>query len=109
MVVLLEDQPNIRAILDTLAAPATDRPDVGAWQQQVRRLVEATLDTLPAHYGDVLEWKYVDGLSVNEIAGRLHVGPKAAESLLTRARSAFREAIAALVDSPDALLSLREN
>ena len=109
MVVLLEDQPNVRAILDTLAAPATDRPDVGAWQLQVRRLVEATLDTLPAHYGDVLEWKYVDGLSLKEIAGRLQVGPKAAESLLGRARSAFREAIAAVVDAPDALLPPREN
>lgn len=109
MVVLLEDQPNVRAILDTLAAPARDQPDVGAWQQQVRRLIEATLDALPANYGDVLEWKYVDGLSVNEIAGRLQVGPKAAESLLGRARSAFREAISAVVDAPDALLPPREH
>jgi DNA-directed RNA polymerase specialized sigma24 family protein len=36
--------------------------------------------------------KYVEGLSVMEIAQRLGVGTKAAESLLTRARTAFRDA-----------------
>ena len=51
---------------------------------------------MPKHYGDILEWKYVDGLSVADIAARLGVGPKAAESLLTRARNAFRERMTAL-------------
>jgi DNA-directed RNA polymerase specialized sigma24 family protein len=35
------------------------------------------------------------GLSVEEIAERLGLGPKAAESLLSRARQAFREGFAA--------------
>jgi RNA polymerase sigma-70 factor, ECF subfamily len=96
-VVLLEDQPNARAILEALAAPAEDQPEAGAWQEQVHRLVEATLDALPGHYGDVLEWKYIDGLSVKEIAGRLSLGDKAAESLLSRARESFREAIAGMI------------
>jgi DNA-directed RNA polymerase specialized sigma24 family protein len=52
------------------------------------------LDQLPTRYGDALEWKYGEGLSVKEIATRLGVGPKAAESLLTRARQAFRDAFA---------------
>jgi DNA-directed RNA polymerase specialized sigma24 family protein len=42
----------------------------------------------------VLEWKYIHGLSVDEIAERLDVGYKATESLLTRAREAFRDAFA---------------
>jgi RNA polymerase sigma-70 factor (ECF subfamily) len=54
--------------------------------------VQATLDHLPGRYGQVLEWKYIQGLSVDEIATRLGVGYKAAESLLTRARGAFRDA-----------------
>jgi DNA-directed RNA polymerase specialized sigma24 family protein len=62
----------------------------------VGALVRLTLDQLPARYGDALEWKYVEGLSVKEIAVRLGVGPKAAESLLTRARQAFRDAFATL-------------
>ena len=102
-VVLLEDQPNVRAILEALAAPAGDEPDTGAWRQQVHRLVEATLDSLPGHYGEVLEWKYLDGRSVQEIAGRLKLGPKAAESLLTRAREAFRDALTNLAGAADEL------
>ena len=73
------------------------------------RLIQATLDNLPAHYGDVLEWKYVDGMSVKEIAAQLSVGPKAAESMLTRARTAFREAIATITGSADVLPRLIES
>jgi len=96
-VVLLEDQPNARAILESLAAPESEQPEAGAWRADLQRLVAATLDALPGHYGDVLEWKYVDGLSVKEIAERLALGDKAAESLLTRARESFREAIAGMI------------
>jgi len=96
-VVLLEDQPDARAILESLAAPASDQPEIGAWHLQLRRIVEATLDALPGHYGEVLEWKYIDGLSVQEIAERLTLGPKAAESLLTRARESFRNAITGMI------------
>ncbi len=102
-VVLLEDQPNVRAILEAFVAPAADQPDLSAWQRDVRRLVQATVDTLPEHYSEILEWKYVDGMSVQEIASQLNVGAKAAESLLMRARQAFREAILALAETPDAL------
>ncbi len=103
-VVLLEDQPNVRAILEALAAPVGDAPEAGAWRAQLHRLVEATLDALPGHYAEVLEWKYVDGLTVREIAARLGSGEKAAESLLTRARGAFRDAIAELGGSAEELL-----
>jgi RNA polymerase sigma-70 factor (ECF subfamily) len=96
-VVLLEDQPNARAILESLAAPAADEPETGAVRAQVHRIVAATLDALPGHYGEALEWKYIDGLSVREIAERLSVGEKAAESLLTRARESFRDAIAGMI------------
>jgi len=96
-VVLLEDRPDARAILESLAASAADEPETGALREQVHRIVEATLDALPGRYGEALEWKYIDGLSVREIAGRLSLGEKAAESLLTRARESFREAIAGLI------------
>ena len=38
-----------------------------------------------------LEWKYIDKLSVREIAERLDVTEKAAESMLFRGRREFRE------------------
>lgn len=100
---LLEDHPDLRVILESLAAPIADEPETGVWQLQLRRLVEATLDALPSHYGDVLEWKYVDGLSVREIAERLELGGKAAESLLGRAREAFRSTITDLVGTASEL------
>ena len=102
-VTLLEDHPNARAILESLAAPVSDEPETGVWRDQVHRIVEATLDSLPGRYGEVLEWKYIDGLSVAEIASRLDVGAKAAESLLTRARAAFRDAIVELFGAADDL------
>jgi RNA polymerase sigma-70 factor (ECF subfamily) len=99
----LEDLPDLRAVLDAITAPAVERPEVAAWQDDMRRLIQATVDVLPARYGDVLEWKYVDGLPVQEIARRLAIGPKAAESLLTRAREAFRAAMLEMVVTQDAL------
>ena len=91
-----EDSEEIRAALDLLGTPDLDDPLRATLRAEVGRIVQLILDHLPGRYGDVLEWKYVQGLSVNEIAARLHVGPKAAESLLTRARDAFREGFATL-------------
>ena len=93
---LVEDVPDVRAALESLAAASGDQPDERIRRGELARLVRVTLDILPDRYGDALEWKYIDELSVQEIAARLNVGPKAAESLLTRARQAFRDGFAAL-------------
>ena len=102
-VVLFEDQPKLRVILDSFAASPVDHPETSAWQRDIQLLVEATVDSLPDHYAEILEQKYIDGLSVKEIAEHMNVGAKAAESMLTRARKAFREVMVELVDAPDAL------
>jgi RNA polymerase sigma-70 factor (ECF subfamily) len=86
-----DSNATIEAILISLSAPAAEEPEQQLWQSQLIEFIQAALDCLPDHYGDVLEWKYVDGLSVNEIATKLAVGPKAAESQLSRARKAFME------------------
>ena len=92
----VEDHAHITAVLDALTAPAVEGPMNQAQARDLRRLVQAILDRLPGRYADILEWKYVEGLSVKEISARLDTGPKAAESLLTRARQAFRDALEAL-------------
>ena len=66
-------------------------PEGALARKEAARHVHATLDLLPPRYARALEWKYVERLSVKEIAERLRLGAKAAESLLTRARQAFRE------------------
>jgi RNA polymerase sigma-70 factor (ECF subfamily) len=83
--------------LDDAAQPAVGSPvrrepdpEARLLRAESARRVHMTLDLLPPHYAQALEWKYVDRLPVLEIAQRLGVGPKAAESLLSRARNAFR-------------------
>ena len=105
----LEDEPDVRAVLEAMAGPASSEPELQMWQRDVQRLVQATVDTLPDRYGDILEWKYVDGLSVDDIAQRLSIGAKAAESLLTRARVAFRDAMLAIAEVPDVLSPPRQD
>jgi RNA polymerase sigma-70 factor, ECF subfamily len=92
-VVLLDDNPEIRAALESVEAPAGDEPMHRYGNAETRRLVQSVLDRLPARYGDVLEWKYIEGRSVDEIGQLLGVGHTAAQSLLARARTAFREAL----------------
>jgi RNA polymerase sigma-70 factor (ECF subfamily) len=64
------------------------RPGPDDTAEQVARALAA----LPPHYEGVLRAKYLDGLSVQDIADRRGDSLKAIESLLTRARQAFRGA-----------------
>jgi RNA polymerase sigma-70 factor (ECF subfamily) len=88
---LAEDDPEVRAALESLLAAESSDPLLQAGREQVRETICAALDYLPAPYGDILEWKYVRDMSVTEIAARLGRSVKATESLLTRARESFRE------------------
>jgi RNA polymerase sigma-70 factor (ECF subfamily) len=67
--------------------------DIGrpAGDETAEQVARALAD-LPPHYEQVLRAKYLEGLSVQAIADRSGDSPKAVESLLTRARLAFREA-----------------
>jgi RNA polymerase sigma-70 factor (ECF subfamily) len=98
---LVEEIPEVRAALESLPSSFAERPDDVLARKELGRLVQVALDALPSHYGDALEWKYLEEAPVVEIAARLGVSPKAAESLLTRARDAFREAFSAAVRSDD--------
>ena len=93
---MLDDVPEIRQQLEALSARA-DGPHQELERREHARLVQHTLDNHPPPYGAVLEWKYIQGLTMQEIAERLGGrSVKAIESLLTRARGAFREGFAAL-------------
>ena len=65
-------------------------------QVETRRQVAATLERLPAPYAQVLEMRYLEGISVPDIAGRLKETPSAVESRLTRARESFRQVLSSL-------------
>jgi len=87
------DDEAILPLLELLESSPDDDPDAVAQRLQLTQLVQEILDRLPGSYGDALEWKYVRGDSVNDIAGRLGITSLAAQSLLARARSAFRDAL----------------
>jgi RNA polymerase sigma-70 factor (ECF subfamily) len=95
-VVLIEDSAEVRAALESIEAPAADDPLRRADSDELKRLVHAVLDRLPNRYGEALEWKYVEGRSVEEIGELLGIGHTAAQSLLARARGAFREGLEAV-------------
>jgi RNA polymerase sigma-70 factor (ECF subfamily) len=93
---LIEDVPNVRAALESLAM-AGESPHSELERRELARLVRTILDHLPVRYGDALDWRYLRGSSVDQIAERLGVSYKAAESLLSRAREAFREGFSQVV------------
>jgi RNA polymerase sigma factor (sigma-70 family) len=67
-------------------APLTDHDR----EEQAERIARA-LDALPERYERVLRGKYLEQRSVAELAAEAGESAKAVESLLTRARQAFRD------------------
>ena len=93
----IEDHPAVQAALESMFADDY-RPESAQRQQEIAEFVRATLQHLPLRYARALEMKYVGGHSVIEIARELEVSEKAAESLLTRARKAFKDGFNSLWD-----------
>ena len=89
--VALDGASEVQGALTELARQA-ESPEMAAERDEQQRAIREILDAIPSKYADALEWKYVDGCSVQEIAARLGVSEKAAESVMTRARNAFRDA-----------------
>jgi RNA polymerase sigma-70 factor, ECF subfamily len=109
--VLVEDSNEMRTVLESVAAPAAAEPAHGYTAEETRRLVQSVLDRLPGRYGDVLELKYIEGCSVEEIAQTLGLGQVAVQSMLARARVAFRDALETVFGSTagDVLAGLSGN
>ena len=95
-IVLVEDLPEVQAAIDSLQAPGQDSPERYYQRVETLRLIQVALDRLPVKYGNVLEWKYVEGHSVKEISARLDIGTEATQSLLARAKRAFADVYGSL-------------
>ena len=93
----IEDHPGVQAALESVAAD-DGRPESAMRREEIANFVRITLEHLPSKYAKALELKYVQGYSVKEIAASLNVGEKAAESILTRSRVAFKERFRAIWD-----------
>lgn len=93
----IDDHPAVQAALESMMSDDY-QPEAAHRQQEIAKFVKTTLQHLPGNYAKALEMKYVNGYSVKEIALELGVSEKATESLLTRARTAFKEGFGSLWD-----------
>jgi RNA polymerase sigma-70 factor, ECF subfamily len=74
-------------------------PEPQAWSRLDQRdAVMSVLATMPALQRAVLILHYADGLSIREVARQLGKSESAIESLMTRAREAFRRAYGKVLD-----------
>lgn len=85
---LAEERPLATVIELTDYRDPLDECEADSSRGAVRRVI----NQLPAHYARILELRFGEELTVPEISGVLRLSENAAESLLTRARHAFRAA-----------------
>lgn len=97
-IVLTEDFADVRAAVESFRAPESMSPERHYRRVELLRLIQVALDNLPPKYGDVLEWKYVEGHSTREISNRMGIGQEAAQSLLARAKRAFADVYSSLTE-----------
>lgn len=83
--------PQLEALVSPLIGPE-DALDMMLLKDKIQKV----LAKLVPHYQTVLTLKYIDSLSVSEIAQKLAVSFKSAESQIFRARKAFIEAFLAI-------------
>ncbi len=89
--------PLLPALTESTSAPETISccfPDSIA----VRDLVNRALASLPERQATALVGKYIEGCTTDELARRMQSSAKAVESLLVRARTAFRASFSTLAE-----------
>ncbi len=79
--------------MDTLPSRHADA-ERQAYAQEVRRVQEAAVDTLPATYRIVFMLRDVEGLSTSETGEALGLSEEAVKTRLHRARAMIRCAVA---------------
>jgi RNA polymerase sigma-70 factor, ECF subfamily len=90
----VDDDPG--AFMDTLTSPEAD-PERRAYAQELHRVLEAAVDTLPEGYRAVFMLRDIEGLSTSETGQGLGLGDEAVKTRLHRARAMIRRAVTARI------------
>jgi len=90
------DEEELRSALESLAAPEDSGPVAAHSALQLKRAVQVAMDRLSPGHASLLEWQYLEGLSVQQIADRQGQTLIAAQSALARARRDFQEVFRSL-------------
>ena len=83
-------------LMDTIASPQAD-PERQAYAQELGRVLEAAVDTLPETYRTVFMLRDIEGLSTSETGEGLGLGDEAVKTRLHRARAMIRRAVTAQI------------
>lgn len=97
--VLIDDNPQFKAEIESLSISLQQEPENSYLQQELNKFVHLTLDSIPTKYAFVIEKKYIQGLSVKEIAQHLQTSVKSVESMLSRARPVFEDIFLSLFEA----------
>ena len=81
-----------------MAQDPNGQPERAAMRAEVRRLIEARIDTLPDAFRTVFVLRAVEELSVNEVAAALDIPQATVRTRYFRARSLLREGLSRDVD-----------
>jgi RNA polymerase sigma-70 factor (ECF subfamily) len=92
--VSIDDNPSIRAILESDEYGGLVDESV---QAELAQIVHLAIDGLPDRYVSALKFKYLQGMSVDEISIEMNLSYLATESVLARARRAFRKLVEELL------------
>ena len=104
----ITDNPDIQEVFDNIHDVISHNPDKIYENDKLRDIITSTLDNLPNGYGDILEWKYLDKLSVVQIAEKLNTSVVSIQSKLARAREAFKQVIMNVLGSHSELFNAYE-
>lgn len=83
-------------LMDTLTSPHAD-PERQAYAEELHRVLEQAVDTLPETYRTVFMLRDVEGLSTSETGEGLGLGEEAVKTRLHRARAMIRRAVTARI------------
>ncbi len=81
----------LRSVVESIEVEGAGSPEADSRRMELIALIQAALDQLPERYAGALEMKYIEGLNSREIAKMMQISDEATQSLLARARRAFRE------------------
>jgi RNA polymerase sigma-70 factor, ECF subfamily len=85
-----------RESMDTIRSPQPD-PERQAYAEELRRVLEDAVDTLPDSYRTVFMLRDIEGLSTQETGDGLGLGEEAVKTRLHRARAMIRQAVTARI------------
>jgi RNA polymerase sigma-70 factor (ECF subfamily) len=93
-IVVSDAREDAGELMETVRTPQPD-PERQAYAQELHRVLEEAVDTLPETYRVVFMLRDIEGLSTSETSEGLGLGDEAVKTRLHRARAMIRRSVTA--------------